>query len=304
MLPCPEHLRRRDAPHLPTPAWACPACGQTARCAAATRNQPQHFRTSSALSGAEGRCIRATLRVSASQFASCKTRGQRPASAVSASAARAAAVAAPASGVSLRNSGLSTATLGRKRWKGRADDGSPVSMFDAALQHEAVRHCLHQARRILLEFDEQHSHAPRADQCLHSPGSSRGGRQVDHPGMHSFPARQHLFDALRGRHQRFLRTCLARGELPLALDYIRLLPRNEQLFTALLKEAVMSCSLDQMRDILQARRLLQSFVRVVTLHLCTSKRMTNLPPIAMLRLVIPSLPPTSYHVVICCHSIP
>jgi hypothetical protein len=77
---------------------------------------------------------------------------------------------------------------------------------------------------------------------------------------------RHLFDALRGRHQRFLRTCLARGEVRLALDYMRLLPRNEQLFTALLKEAVMHCSLNQMREILQARRVLRSFTGVLTLH--------------------------------------
>ena len=138
------------------------------------------------------------------------------------------------------------------------DDGSAVSMFDAALEHGAVRHCLHQARRILLEADQQLSPSQGADQHLpgapqHSAAHSRDGHQVDDAAAHSPAARRCLFDALRGRHQRFLRTCLAGRQLPLALDYIRLLPRNEQLFTALLKEAVMYCTLDQMHEIVQAR---------------------------------------------------
>ena len=125
-------------------------------------------------------------------------------------------------------------------------------MFDAALEHWALSQCIYQAQRIMLEFDEQQSSAQRPRQ-LHLSNSARGvyEQQSNSSPAYSAVARQHLFDTLRGRHQRFLRTCLAVGQLPLALDYIRLLPRNEQLFTALLKEAVTYCSLDEMHGILQ-----------------------------------------------------
>ena len=127
-------------------------------------------------------------------------------------------------------------------------------MFDAALEHGAVRQCLYQAQRMVSEYDEQRSFALRPTRHLQMVpvGITLVQRSNSNPAG-SVAARQHLFNVLRGRHQRFLRTCLAGGQLSLALDYIRLLPRNEQLFTAFLKEAVTFCSLDQMHEILQVR---------------------------------------------------
>ncbi len=124
-------------------------------------------------------------------------------------------------------------------------------MFDAALEHGAVKHCLYQAQRMVADYDEQSlAQRPRQMQ-LASPASRAFTQRAGSAASSSTAARQHLFDALRGRHQRFLRTCLAGGQLPLALDYVRLLPRNDQLFTAFLKEAVTFCNLDQMHEILE-----------------------------------------------------
>ena len=124
-------------------------------------------------------------------------------------------------------------------------------MFDAALEHGAVKHCLYHAQRMVADFEEQSlAQQPRQLQ-LASPASRAFVQRAGSAASSSTAARQHLFDALRGRHQRFLRTCLAGGQLPLALDYVRLLPRNDQLFTAFLKEAVTFCNLDQMHEILE-----------------------------------------------------
>ena len=122
-------------------------------------------------------------------------------------------------------------------------------MFDAALEHGAVKQCLYQAQRMVMDYDEQSLvQQPRQLQLATPVRTALAQRAGSAP---SGSARQHLFDTLRGRHQRFLRTCLAGGQLALALDYIRLLPRNEQLFTAFMKEAVAFCSLDQMYEILE-----------------------------------------------------
>ena len=127
-------------------------------------------------------------------------------------------------------------------------------MFDAALEHGAVKHCLYHAQRMVVDFDEQSlARQPRLLQLAGPARSAPAQRAAGSATLSSAPARQHLFDTLRGRHQRFLRTCLAGGQLPLALDYIGLLPRNEQLFTAFLKEAVTFCNLLQMHEILEVR---------------------------------------------------
>ena len=252
MLPCPELLGRRKT----LIAWAaCPGCGQSARRIPAHGLPQQHLSGSNVTPAADRRCATAALTAPQTQPGGASASGRRPPppSVLNATTVSPVAVAAPAEGEqALRSRAPQAISTGQKRWKGRADDGSAVSMFDAALEYRALRQCLYQAQRMITDFDEQQHRAQRPKQ-LYLTSPARGALDSNSSPACSAAARQHLFDTLRGRHQRFLRTCLAVGHLSLALDYMQILPRNEQLFTAFLKEAVTYCNLDQMHEILQVQ---------------------------------------------------
>ena len=266
MLPCPQLLRSHDV----LTAWpsACPGCGQTARRIPTLRLSQQRLIDSCVTQAADRKCGAAAVTAAAPGPGAAHASGRRPSppSALTASAASTVAIPPPAGSEQPSRGGAARSLrVGQRRWKGRADDGSAVSMFDAALEHGAVKHCLYQAQRMLADFDEQRlAQQPRQLQ-LASPASRAFAQRAGSARISSSAAaRQHLFDTLRGRHQRFLRTCLAGEQLPLALDYIRLLPRNDQLFTAFLKEAVMFCSLDQMHEILKVGGPMLSLVAFCT----------------------------------------
>ena len=151
---------------------------------------------------------------------------------------------------------------GPKRWKNRAPAVTIVALFDAALEHGAVQQCLYQTRRMLIAFDLQQAAAA-------SPMNLGGAPSSPIPGQASIVstrappfgdaaaaaasqgAKQYVLDALRGRHQRMLRTCVKARQLPTALTYIQLLPRNAPLFTAFMKECVSNCTLQEMRQVLK-----------------------------------------------------
>lgn len=70
-------------------------------------------------------------------------------------AAPAAGGAPPGGGQRRRPGSGEPPERGPKRWKNRAPAGTAVSLFDAALEHGAVQHCLYQAQRMLTALDQQ-----------------------------------------------------------------------------------------------------------------------------------------------------
>ena len=159
---------------------------------------------------------------------------------------------------------------GPKRWKNRAPLGTIVALFDAALEHGAVQACLYQTQRMLITYDQQAAAVAAAavgslpTRWEGVPGNPAPG-VASNTGAGSAPlraplaaaasqgAKQHVLDSLRGRHQRMLRTCVTARQLPTALTYIQLLPRNAPLFTAFMKECVAHCTLEEMRQVLKVR---------------------------------------------------